>query len=1182
MDSSIVAKGIVPSNIATCDASLTAEIFQKTMFKSTNFSSIATDSKGVIQVFNAGAESMLGYLAAEVMSNITPADLVDPYEITARAKALSHQFDTLIEPGFNTLVFNASLGIEDVYELTYIRKDGSRFPAMVSVAGLYDEHDKIIGYLFTNTVGKQAEEALFKAGELQSAIFNSANFSSIATDAQGVIQIFNVGAEQMLGYRADEVMNKITPADISDPQELIERARVLSIELDTAIEPGFEALIFKASRGIEDIYELTYIRKDGSRFPAFVSVTALRDDGGIIIGYLLIGTDNTVGKQVEAEQMILDQRLRDQQFYTRSLIESNIDALMTTDPKGFISDVNKQMEKLTGRTRDELIGAPFKNYFTDPGRAEAAIKQVLVQGRVTDFELTALSLTGKRTVVSYNASTFYDRDRKLQGVFAAARDITEQNLLTMELEDAKRVAEKASLSKSDFLSNMSHEIRTPMNSIIGMSHLALKTKLTPRQRDYLKKIQASSQFLLRILNDILDFSKIEAGKVAVEETQFNLETVLENVANLISPQAAAKGLELIFDVGSDVPNYWVGDPLRLSQILINYANNAVKFTEVGEIIIAIRVQKETDKDAVLRCTVSDTGIGITAKQCKQLYKTFQQGDTSTTRKYGGTGLGLVISKKLAELMHGDVGVDSEFGKGSTFWFTACLGKDSGFKPPRVLSSDIKGSRILIIDDNDTARAVLKKVLESFGLVVDEAATGQYAIGCVVQAEEQRNPYRIILLDWQMPNMNGLETLSELQGLTLKKLPYITMITSYCDEIIIQEAEKSGIDDVIFKPVGATVLFDSIVRVLAGVPFVHRTLNEDISLMEKRLEIIKGARILLVEDNKFNQDVALELLRDAGFIVDLAEDGKVAVKKVQMNPYDIVLMDMQMPVMDGITATKEIRKLTQFGQLPIVAMTANAMGDDRQHCIDAGMNDHIAKPVEPDNLWEVLLNWVNTRQYVNKILPVTSLSVHHDDNDLLVLKSISALDGIRRFGGKVTSYRKQLQRFSMHYSGAVAELKDLVEDDGIAAGEAFCHQLKGVCGTIGANDLFIYVTELECVLKQGKAPSPEQFNNLQQLLYQLISDINGLTMPVEVMPQVVLDNNDFIFKLSTLARLLESDMGEAALLLSTLTAAAAGGSFEKDMVEIAINIDFFAIDEALDQIWKLQSQLMVSMKKGIKL
>ncbi|MGZ6174020.1 MAG: PAS domain S-box protein, partial [Gemmatimonadaceae bacterium] len=332
-------------------------------------------------------------------------------------------------PGFEALVFKASRGIEDIYELTYIRKDGSRFPAVVSVTALRDAQDTIIGYLLIgtdNTARKEAEAALLKAGALQSAIFNSANFSSIATDANGVIQIFNVGAERMLGYAAADVMNKITPADISDPQEVIARATALSVELSTPITPGFEALAFKASRGIEDIYELTYIRKDGSRFPAVVSVTALRDAQDAIIGYLLIGTDNTARKQIEAEQKQLGQRLRDHQFYTRSLFESNIDALMTTDPSGIITDVNKQMEALTGCTRDELIGAPFKNYFTDPDRAEAGIKLVLSERKVTNYELTARARDGKETVVSYNAATLYDRDRKLQGVFAAARDITER------------------------------------------------------------------------------------------------------------------------------------------------------------------------------------------------------------------------------------------------------------------------------------------------------------------------------------------------------------------------------------------------------------------------------------------------------------------------------------------------------------------------------------------------------------------------------------------------------------------------------------------------------------------------------------------------------------------------------------------------------------------------------------
>ncbi|MEI7833409.1 MAG: PAS domain S-box protein, partial [bacterium] len=360
------------------DALLTADALQNAIFNSANFSSIATDAKGVIQIFNVGAERMLGYTAAEVLDKITPAELSDPQEVIARAKALSVEFGTTITPGFEALVFKASRGIEDIYELTYIRKDGSSFPAVVSVTALRDEQDTIIGYLLIGTE--------VKAGALQAAIFNSANFSSIATDAKGVIQIFNVGAERMLGYTAAEVLDKITPAEISDPQEVIARAKSLSVELGTTITPGFEALVFKASRGIEDIYELTYIRKDGTRFPAVVSVTALRDAQDEVIGYLLIGTDNTARKEIEEERMKLDQRLRDQQYYTRSLFEANIDAIMTTDPQGIITDANKQMEMLTGCTRDELIGAPFKNFFTDPERAEMSIKQVLTEGKVTNYE----------------------------------------------------------------------------------------------------------------------------------------------------------------------------------------------------------------------------------------------------------------------------------------------------------------------------------------------------------------------------------------------------------------------------------------------------------------------------------------------------------------------------------------------------------------------------------------------------------------------------------------------------------------------------------------------------------------------------------------------------------------------------------------------------------------------------
>jgi diguanylate cyclase (GGDEF)-like protein/PAS domain S-box-containing protein len=409
---------------------------QDAIFNSRNFSSIATDANGVIQIFSVGAERMLGYAAAEVLNKITPADISDPEEMVPRAAQLSIEMGTPIAPGFEALVFKASRNIEDIYALTYIRKDGSRFPAIVSVTALHDEQGSIIGYLLIgtdNTARKQADLASAKAGALQNAIYNSANFSSIATDANGVIQIFNVGAQRMLGYTAAEVVNKITPADISDPQEVVLRAASLSVELNTPIAPGFEALVFKASRGIEDIYTLTYVRKDGSRFPAILSVTALRDDREAIIGFLLIGTDNTARNQIENERTRIAQRLADLQFYTRSLIESSLDALVTINPYGIITDLNKQMEVLTGCTRDELIGAPFKLFFTDPSRAEIGINLVLKEHKVTDFELTARSREGKKTMVSYNASTYYNRDRRLEGVFVAARDITEHKHAEQQL-----------------------------------------------------------------------------------------------------------------------------------------------------------------------------------------------------------------------------------------------------------------------------------------------------------------------------------------------------------------------------------------------------------------------------------------------------------------------------------------------------------------------------------------------------------------------------------------------------------------------------------------------------------------------------------------------------------------------------------------------------------------------------
>jgi PAS domain S-box-containing protein len=539
-----------------------------------------------------------------------------------------------------------------------------------------------------SSVEFQRQETLLKTGALQDAIFNSAYFSSIATDEKGVIQIFNVGAERMLGYAALDVVNQITPADISDPQELIARAANLSVELDTTITPGFEALVFKASRGIEDIYELTYIRKDGSRFPAIVSVTALRNAQESIIGYLLIGTDNTVRKQIEAAQAQLDQRLRDQQFYTRSLIESNIDALMMTDPQGIISDVNQQMILLTGRTRDALIGAPCKNFFTDPVRADAAIQRVLTENKVSDYELTVRAQNGDETVVSYSAATFHDRDDKLQGVFAAARDATERKRFERALEVKNIELEHASRMKSEFLATMSHELRTPLNAIIGFSE-ALKDGLIGQmsdiQQEYIGDIFTSGHHLLSLINDILDLSKIEAGMMAIELEAVDLNRLLSNSLSIVREKAAAQYIDLELETAADLDMPWL-DIRKTKQIVYNFLSNAVKFSAkrgcvslhartvaratVGTLPGAWPVHSFPLADNAytqfLEICVSDSGIGISRENMAKLFQPFSQIDSSLARKFEGTGLGLAMVKQLAELQGGAVAVASAEGEGARF------------------------------------------------------------------------------------------------------------------------------------------------------------------------------------------------------------------------------------------------------------------------------------------------------------------------------------------------------------------------------------------------------------------------------------------------------------------------------------------------------------------------------------
>ena len=681
------------------------------------------------------------------------------------------------------------------------------------------------------------QELLLKAGALQDAIFNSANFSSIATDAQGVIQIFNVGAERMLGYKAEEVVDKITPAGISDAQEVISRAAELSFELDTPITPGFEALVFKASRGIEDIYELTYIRKDGSRFPAIVSVTALRDSQERVIGYLLIGTDNTARKEVEAKQALLDQRLRDQQFYTRSLIESNIDALITTDPRGIISDINQQMEALTGCTRDELIGAPFKNYFTDPERAEAAISRVLREGKVTNYELTAQARDGKQTVVSYNATTFHDRDRKLQGVFAAARDVTERKQFERtlqekngELESAKAAAEKANLAKSEFLSSMSHELRTPLNAVLGFAQLIASEDPppSPTQKQSVDQILQAGWYLLRLINEILDLAMIESGKVSISQEAVSITDIFADCHAMIEPQAHKRGIRMSF-ASFDKDMYFHADRTRIKQVLINLLSNAIKYNcEGGAVVVGCIAINESR----LRISVQDTGAGLGLEQLGQLFQPFNRLGKEMSGEEG-TGIGLVVTKQLVELMGGVIGVESSIGVGSLFWIdlnianAPTLETDSLYnfnhtQPPQIAGAKTEACDSLItkpcapkrtllyIEDNPANLALVEQLLaRRSDLHLLTATDGRMGIKLA-----RNHCPDVILMDINLPGISGFAALEILNDdPATKHIPVIAVSANAMPRDL-----KKGLDAGFFryltKPINVTEFMDALDIALA--------------------------------------------------------------------------------------------------------------------------------------------------------------------------------------------------------------------------------------------------------------------------------------------------------------------------------------------------------------------------------
>jgi len=1037
----------------------------------------------------------------------------------------------------------------------------------------------VVQQALSEAAQKQEKQDLARIADIQASAH--AHLSRLLNASPAVIYCRESGGDYEPTFVSDAVMRLFgcTPRQYLDDPYLW-RHRVHPDDVDR-----INAWVDQVYTGDQRSIEYRIRRDDGSYFWVHDRQQLVRDDQGGPVEIVGSWTDITSRKEAE---------------FARETARERLDLLLRAAPVviySFSTDgdfaptyVSASIAPILGYRPDEYMkDADFWRGRVHPEDLPEVEARQAELFRVGDHwvEYRFRRKDGTYCWLSDEQHLIRDEAGEVVGVVGSWSDIDARKAAELaceaaqkELEEASQAALEANEAKSIFLANMSHEIRTPMNAIIGLSHLALKTELTPRQRDYVLKIKSSGQHLLGIINDILDFSKIEAGKLSIENIDFDLDKVLENVGNLMSEKASAKGLELIFEVEPSVSAHFKGDPLRLGQILINFCNNAVKFTETGEIMVQVRVLEDRAEDQLVAFSVTDTGIGMTQEQVDRLFQAFEQADASTTRKYGGTGLGLAISKQLTELMGGIVEVDSEIGRGSMFRFTARLGKGSAVSRPRLLQSDLRGRRVLVIDDNSHARAVLANMLTNMTFTTDEAASGEEALEMFRQAAQYGEQYEIAFIDWQMPGLDGIETGKRILALPgMPAPPHLVMVTAYGREEVLKQAEDSGFENVLIKPVTSSILFDTAVVALGG----DREHTEAVPAGPSfDADLLRGAHVLLVEDNEINQEVAVGQLEDANVFVDLAENGEVAIRLIGENAYDVVLMDMQMPVMDGVTATRILRSDPRFKDLPIIAMTANAMASDRELCLEAGMNDHIAKPIDPHQLFGVLRRWIRRAdhdQHEEMAIPAVAPQGETDDAKSLDLVGVDAAAGLRLTGGNRTRYETLLRKFAERQDGAVTNIRIALSRGDAATAERAAHSLKGSAATLGAASLAEAAGGAEIAIRTGEG-AEEALIALSLALDPAIRSIQA-ALPEEAAgngkDQAPGDPGTVIEPLARLKRLLESDDGEAADFIIDAKARLAGVLTPAEVKTLSDQVGNFDFDAALKCLSGIASRLSLDLE-----